>query len=86
MQNHSSWNSLIHLFLAIRREFTRRSKSASAEMARKKDEAEKELEEHKEDQKAINAGKNFKKCCLMFMMKEKGEGMSSLSVVKVILT
>lgn len=41
--------------LAIRRELTRRSKSASAEMARKKEEAEKELEEHKEDQKAINA-------------------------------
>ncbi|GFR61790.1 coiled-coil domain-containing protein 153-like [Elysia marginata] len=41
--------------LATRRELTRRSKSASAEMARKKEEAEKELEEHKEDQKAINA-------------------------------
>ncbi|XP_005107500.1 coiled-coil domain-containing protein 153 [Aplysia californica] len=41
--------------LAIRREFTRRAKSASADMAKKMEEAEKELEEHKDDQKAINA-------------------------------
>jgi len=41
--------------LSIRREFTRRAKSASADMAKKMDETNKELEEHKEDQKAINA-------------------------------
>jgi len=41
--------------LAIRREFTRRAKSASSDMARRMEEAEKELEEHREDQKAINA-------------------------------
>jgi len=41
--------------LAIRREFTRRAKSASSDMARRMEDAEKELEDHKEDQKAINA-------------------------------
>lgn len=41
--------------LAIRRDFTRRAKSASSDMARKMKDAEQELEEHKEDQKAINA-------------------------------
>lgn len=41
---------------AIRREFTRRAKSANAEITRRMEEAENELQEHKEDQKAINAG------------------------------
>ncbi|XP_059152706.1 coiled-coil domain-containing protein 153-like [Physella acuta] len=41
--------------LAIRREFTRRAKSDSAEMARKMEGAEKILEEQRVDQKAITA-------------------------------
>ncbi|CAG5133305.1 unnamed protein product, partial [Candidula unifasciata] len=41
--------------LAMRRELTRRSKSASSEMSKRVEETEKELQEHKEDQKAINA-------------------------------
>lgn len=48
------------LFLkAIRREFTRRAKSDSAEMAKKMEGAEKILEEQRVDQKAITAGRNY---------------------------
>ncbi|CAL1530063.1 unnamed protein product [Lymnaea stagnalis] len=41
--------------LAIRREFTRRAKSASADISKKMEETEKILELQKEDQKSINA-------------------------------
>lgn len=49
---------MFYISTAIRREFTRRAKSASADMSKRMEEAERELEEHKADQKAINAGKN----------------------------
>jgi len=41
--------------LAIRRELTRRAKSASVDAARKAEDTEKELQEHRDDQRAINA-------------------------------
>ena len=44
------------LLVAIRKEFTRRAQSASAQVHERMAKAEQLLEEHVEDQKAINAG------------------------------
>ena len=49
---------------AIRKEFTRRAQSASTQVQDRMAKAEKMLQEHVEDQKAINAGEGVRRAVL----------------------
>ena len=52
------------LVAAIRKEFTRRAQSASTQVQDRMAKAEKMLQEHVEDQKAINAGEGMRRAVL----------------------
>ena len=52
------------LVAAIRKEFTRRAQSASTQVQDRMAKAEKMLQEHVEDQKAINAGESMRRAVL----------------------